>query len=213
MFVPSLTRGEDVPYRTFLNDAAAKWRSLSDEEKQKFHDIHLANVAEYRTRMDAWMAGKEGVEAKLELKEKSRKKGSKIRQDVAEEEEEEEAVLAMLPRKRGSVKLDKQTVPPHISGSSLTTTRSKANSTTDQDNDVRKDISRPLRPRNPFFVFKDSIEKSDNVPHKDFVKILANKWARMTEKEKQPYRDAARQNYDAYVAVSSSLQICTMKPT
>ena len=213
MFVPSLTRGEDVPYRTFLNDAAAKWRSLSDEEKQKFRDIHSANVAEYRTRMDAWMAGKEGVEAKLELKEKSRKKGSKIRQDEAEKEEEEEEALAVLPRKRGSVKLDKQTVPPHISGSSLTTTRSKANSTTDQDNDVRKDISRPLRPRNPFFVFKDSVEKSDNVPHKDFVKILANKWAKMTEEEKQPYRDAARQNYDAYVAVSSSLQICTMKPT
>ena len=76
---------------------------------------------------------------------------------------------------------------------------------TDDDSQERSaEASRPPRPKNPFFVFKEEFDryKSDGIPQKQLMKFVSKKWSEMTEEEKEPFRKAAQQNYQDYVKVS-----------
>jgi len=174
VFVPTLTRGENVPYNTFINDAATKWKNMNDEEKQKYRDIHSANIEDYRRQMDTWVAEKK--EEERAMKRKARRKGTRNR---GNEEEEEGGVER---QKLGSLRLDGKT-KPSVSRT-ISSPPSKALSTTNKDNVNDEVVSRPLRPRNAFFVFKDSVEKVADMPYKELLKFLAKKWSRMTEEKK-----------------------------
>ena len=76
---------------------------------------------------------------------------------------------------------------------------------TDDDSQERSaEASRPPRPKNPFFVFKEEFDryKSDGIPQKQLMKFVSKRWSEMTEEEKEPFRKAAQQNYQDYVKVS-----------
>lgn len=58
--------------------------------------------------------------------------------------------------------------------------------------------ARPSRPKNAFFVFKDSFEKSPFVEQKDLVQLIANKWKSMTDRERAPFYERAKREYEEY---------------